>query len=180
PSRNNGVLACITFSIARHYGRARRVVGGVLGGIIRVGCRRVGRRPFGGGLAPSPAASPAAPGGKLGRDGIPLGLDRLSVGTHGLGIGPVVRIQTLGRLCQPVAFFGRPGAPGDALEQFAVPGAITRGRRAAKRPAQQRLIVDDERRGGGRFRPPLGRPPTRAATVPIAVAIPVPVIGPAD
>lgn len=102
------------------------------------------------------------------------------MGTHGLGIGPVVRIQTLGRLCQPVAFFGRPGAPGDALEQFAVPGAITRGRRAAKRPAQQRLIVDDERRGGGRFRPPLGRPPTRAATVPIAVAIPVPVIGPAD
>lgn len=102
------------------------------------------------------------------------------MGTHGLGIGPVVRIQTLGRLGQPVAFFGSAGAPRDALEQFAVPGAIARGRGTAKRPAQQRLVVDDERRGGGRFRPSLRAAPTRATAVPVAIPLPIALIGPAD
>jgi hypothetical protein len=86
-------LRVIAVSIAVHYGRRLGPVEGP--GVLP---RPTARVILGAALAAASPATAAPPGGQLDSHGIPLLLDHLRVGSNGLGIRPVVGIETLGEV----------------------------------------------------------------------------------
>lgn len=112
---------------------------------------------------PAPAAAP--PAGQLGRDFVPGGADRRRTGADGSLVGPVIGIETLQPLGQPVPVLGGARAPHDPLRDVLVALAQPRRLGRAQHPAEQRRVFDDDR-FSWRTR---GRRPI-AAAIPIAIA----------
>ena len=85
---------------------------------------------------PPPAATASPAGGKLAADGIPARIGAGRVRPDLRFVSPVLRVETFEPLGQPVAIFGRPGTPGDALHELGVaaphPGRFSRSERAAQ------------------------------------------------
>jgi hypothetical protein len=116
-------------------------------------------------MAAPPAAPPApAPRREGLHNRLPFRLDGDDRGTNGGLVGPVVRIETAGVLNQSVPFFRRAGSPRDALKQFRVAGAETRGRPFAERLAQDRGVFRDDRRDWFRRRRSIRRAVLRPAS----------------
>jgi len=91
-------------------------------------------------------------------------------------VWPVVRIETLGTLSQPVSILRRPAPARDSLQQVPVLGPKLRRTFSTQDAAQGRLIVEDDwhRCGRGRRASLGGRPATFLAIlarVAIAVAV---------
>ena len=75
----------------------------------------------------SAAPRPPAPG-KLGSHGFPPGVDVGRVGANGGLVGPLVGVQPLRGLKQPIAFFRGARAARDTVIEVGKPGAQYRGR----------------------------------------------------
>ncbi len=76
----------------------------------------------------------------------PSPLDRLDAQTDGRLVGPVVRIETLGALAQPVTFLGHPGPAKNPIQQIPKPLSKTRRLARPEHAPEQRLVVDDNDR----------------------------------
>jgi len=106
---------CTVFFACRHYGRGRLAI-----------------------LRPPPATSPAtASRRQFGADGVPRGIDGRDRRANRGFIRPIVRIQTPDAFRQPVALFGRPPSPGDALNELTVAPPEPCAFRCAEYPPQQ-------------------------------------------
>ena len=109
-------------------------------------------------------AAPAAPAsGQFCREGINSSVNVDNSRADRGFVRPAVRIETMGGFSKALTFFGRPGAPGNSVTEFCVTRTQPDRLSAAKRAAEQRLIVNhrsrwrDRGRGlaGGLFFAPL-------------------------
>jgi hypothetical protein len=112
--------------------------------------RFVGGRQFRPAVVASPAAA-AAPASvrQLAGDRLPFGFDRRRAGPDRRLVGPVVRIETLQPLGEPVAILRRAGAADNPLHQLAVLPSQPCGLAGAQPPTQHGLVFDDGRLHGG-------------------------------
>ena len=148
-----------------------------------VGGRSPGRSgAFGSSIpAVTPAPASTTPARQLGGDGVPLDLDGEHNGTHHCLVSPVLWIETLQPLHQPVSVFRRPGPSGDAERELGIAGAEARSPLGTDDPAQWRFVLEDwrlrrrrrPRRRTGPWSAPAGlwsRPMGRSVAAIIALA----------
>ena len=99
----------------------------------------------------TPTASPAP--GKFGGHGFPPGVDVGRVGANGGLVGPLVGVEPLRGLKQPIAFLRGARTARDPMVEVRKPGAQYRGRSRAQGLAQQRLVHEFDRWRSGRRGP---------------------------
>jgi hypothetical protein len=93
--------------------------------------------------APPPASAALR---QLAGDRVPFRLNRRDARLDRRLIRPIVRIETMGALGQPVTIFGRAGSACNPLHELTVTGTEAHGLPRPDRPAEQRFVLNNGRR----------------------------------